>query len=269
MELEKEMSEKRKELKEVENERKEARTQMVRAAMSIGETDGKKFLSETMRPTALTGNVGAVVGVIESGLNLANDIFQFVKKGSQFAAMDKAQAKIEKDNEQQFKQLQEMKREMQEKREQKLQQIHKIKTLTLQIEAGVGDMENLREAVLHLGKVQRLLGEISAFWETMLGVVKFLQKNDEGNDLHILTMKYKPTDATKDIEESKQYWTMFGSICHGYARESTKEIGPLYSFLERPLDELSPGERMEKTKQLIQSIEEDIDKTYPANDSSQ
>ncbi|WAR10488.1 hypothetical protein MAR_035564 [Mya arenaria] len=226
---------------------------------------GKDFLKDTFNPKTVTGGTaGQALKVVEAGLALADDIFQHIKQGKEYALKKDAHATIEKATQERSQELLKRKREMQEQRERRLQQIHTIKMLNMKIDAGIGDMENLKEAILHLGKVQSILSKLSEFWEKMSNVIKVLQANDDINDLHLLTMKYDPSDIREAIEESKTYWKMFGTICHGYVSSSQKEIGPMYAFLEKPLDSLSPAERMEKTKKLIDSIEEDINQTYPA-----
>ncbi|XP_052813526.1 uncharacterized protein LOC128240745 [Mya arenaria] len=267
--LEKDVEEQSTELKALEKEGKEARAELVATAGSMGKrkesSKGKDFLKDTFNPKTVTGGTaGQALKVVEAGLALADDIFQHIKQGKEYALKKDAHATIEKATQERSQELLKRKREMQEQRERRLQQIHTIKMLNMKIDAGIGDMENLKEAILHLGKVQSILSKLSEFWEKMSNVIKVLQANDDINDLHLLTMKYDPSDIREAIEESKTYWKMFGTICHGYVSSSQKEIGPMYAFLEKPLDSLSPAERMEKTKKLIDSIEEDINQTYPA-----
>ncbi|XP_052813523.1 uncharacterized protein LOC128240743 isoform X4 [Mya arenaria] len=248
---------------------KEARAELMASLGSLGKgkerSRGAEFLLETFNPWMLAGGtVEQALKVVRAGVALSDDVFLHVKQERQYALKKDAHETIKNATKEQSQELQKRKREVQEQRELKLQQIHTIKMLNMKIEAGIGDMENLKEAILHLGKAQRILSKISGFWEGLSNVVKVLQANDDANDLHLLTMKYDQRDIRKAIEESKTYWEMFGIMCHGYVSQSQSNIGPMYAFLEKPLDSLSPTERMERTRRLLDSIEEGINETYPA-----
>ncbi|WAR10486.1 hypothetical protein MAR_035562 [Mya arenaria] len=288
--LEEDVKEQNTAVKALEKETKEARDDLVKAAVLTGErkegSKGEDFRKEddedlkaglkaaekearaelkTFNPWMLAGGtVEQALKVVRAGVALSDDVFLHVKQERQYALKKDAHETIKNATKEQSQELQKRKREVQEQRELKLQQIHTIKMLNMKIEAGIGDMENLKEAILHLGKAQRILSKISGFWEGLSNVVKVLQANDDANDLHLLTMKYDQRDIRKAIEESKTYWEMFGIMCHGYVSQSQSNIGPMYAFLEKPLDSLSPTERMERTRRLLDSIEEGINETYPA-----
>ncbi|WAR10490.1 hypothetical protein MAR_035566 [Mya arenaria] len=266
--LEEDVKEQNTAVKALEKETKEARDDLVKAAVLTEErkegSKGEDFRKEDDEDLKAGLKAAEKEARAELRLALSDDVFLHVKQERQYALKKDAHETIKNATKEQSQKLQKRKREVQEQRELKLQQIHTIKMLNMKIEAGIGDMENLKEAILHLGKAQRILSKISEFWEGLSNVVKVLQANDDANDLHLLTMKYDQRDIRKAIEESKTYWEMFGIMCHGYVSQSQSNIGPMYAFLEKPLDSLSPTERMERTRRLLDSIEEGINETYPA-----
>ena len=59
-----------------------------------------------------------------------------------------------------------------------------------------------------------------------------------------------------------QDWRFFGRICSDYIQESDQEIYNLYNFLSAPIDSMSTKAKEQRQKELMMSIEDDINSAY-------
>ncbi|XP_052236501.1 uncharacterized protein LOC127848219 [Dreissena polymorpha] len=244
------------------------RDQMFKNAEGAGRDmsveDDTTFLDAGIRPSAIMGGgVGIALEFVGKAVNFFTSMFKGDKKKDRYKELMKGYQAAEENVHRAQKERRDVVERVNEQRKEAHQRLAKMKELSIQ-QSGLGNVESLREASLHLGDVDRQFTRIIQFWENMAAILKYLKEDVRAGEVYLKKIENEKYAERfkKSISRAEKDWQFFGKICSDYVQESDTELRALYNFLSSPIDHMSKSDRTTRKKALISSIEADIDSAY-------
>ncbi|XP_052236506.1 uncharacterized protein LOC127848220 isoform X2 [Dreissena polymorpha] len=263
----KEFEEEKKRMEEDLESLKGQRDLMIQVAEGAGRdmsVDDTNFLDYSIRPSAaMGGGVGVVLEVVGKAVNFFTSMFKGDKKKDRYKELMKGHQAAEDNVHMAQQERRVVVERMHAQRKEAHQRLAKMKELSMH-HAGLGNVESLREASLHLGDVDRQFTRIIQFWENMAATLKYVKEDVRSGEVYwkkIEDERYAQR-FKNSISRAVKDWQFFGKICSDYVQESDTEIMQLYNFLSSPIDHMSNADRTARQKALISSIEDDIDSAF-------
>ncbi|XP_052768165.1 uncharacterized protein LOC128208656 [Mya arenaria] len=155
--------------------------------------------------------------------------------------------------------------EEQIQRDQALERHAIIEKLNRDLTVGLGDVQNLKEAAIHLGDVDRIFSNIIKFWEDMAAATKYLKDDTKAGEVYLKKIEDEryQTRFLNSVKRAEQNWGFLGQLCGSYVVETDKEIEVLYEFLSKPLDSMSANDREIRKEAILSELKKEIDAVYP------
>ncbi|XP_052236492.1 uncharacterized protein LOC127848212 [Dreissena polymorpha] len=264
----KELEEEKKRMEEDLETLKGQRDRMFQVAEGAGRDmsvdDDTNFLGDSIRPSAaMGGGFGVVLEVVGKAVNFFTSMFKGDKKKDRYKELMKGYQAAEDNVHRAQQERRGVVERMHAQRKEAHQRLAKMKELSMH-HAGLGNVESLREASLHLGDVDRQFTRIIQFWENMAATLKYLKEDVRSGEVYLKKIEDERYSQRfkNSISRAEKDWQFFGKICSDYVQESDTEIMHLYNFLSSPIDHMSNADRTARQTALICSIEADIDSAF-------